>query len=143
MTVTYLRALHQPNRRRSATMSIPRPVLAGRELTRPYRDEPWPTTGLAVDPGRRTIAVDGRLLELTRREFDLMAHLVAHPRLVFTRGQLLATVWHQPDVGDGRTIDVHVARLRTKLGALHRHMLATVRGVGYKYDPGAAVIPTM
>jgi DNA-binding response OmpR family regulator len=76
-------------------------------------------------------------VELTRREFDLLAHLMSHPRLVFTRGQLLAAVWQQPDVGDGRTIDVHVARLRNKLGAPHRRSVATVRGIGYKFDPAA------
>ncbi|RAG83959.1 hypothetical protein DN069_19580 [Streptacidiphilus pinicola] len=133
MTVTYLRARLQPTTRQ----------LTGRRSasTRPLRDEPRPSDGLVVDQDRRTVAVDGRRLELTRREFDLLAHLVAHPRLVFTRGQILRAVWQQPAVGDCRTVDVHVARLRTKLGTVHRHLLRTVRGVGYKFDPGAAATP--
>ena len=138
MTVTYLRAHQQPRLLRpgSRATSSP-PPMAGRRLARPYRDEPWPPAGVVVDADRRAIHVDGRPVQLTRREFDLLAHLVAHPLLVFTRGQLLAAVWQQPAVGDGRTIDVHVARLRNKLGAPHRKPLATVRGIGYKFDPDA------
>ena len=129
MTVTYLRAQLQPTVHQ----------LTGRRptSTHPLRDEPRPSEGLVVDQDRRTVVVDGRRLELTRREFDLLAHLVAHPRLVFTRGQILRAVWQQSAVGDGRTVDVHIARLRTKLGAVHRHLRRTVRGVGYKFDPGA------
>ncbi|RAG80267.1 winged helix family transcriptional regulator, partial [Streptacidiphilus pinicola] len=57
------------------------------------------------------------------------------PLRVFTRVQLLEGVWGMPAVGDHRTVDVHVTRLRRKLGPGFRQMLATVRGVGYKYDP--------
>lgn len=136
MTITYLRA-HRQSRCLPATTHAPSapPPLAGRTLTQPYRDEPWPPIGFAIDPGRRTISVGGRRVELTRREFDLLAHLASHPYQVFTRGQLLNAVWNQPEVGDGRTIDVHIARLRQKLGTPHRDTVATVRGVGYKYEP--------
>lgn len=71
-------------------------------------------------------------------EFELLAHLVAHPRLVQSRRQLLAAVWGEPKLGDTRTIDTHVARLRRKLGPGHRATIATVRQVGYTYDPSAA-----
>ncbi|WP_052440843.1 winged helix-turn-helix domain-containing protein [Streptacidiphilus anmyonensis] len=92
--------------------------------------------GLSVDSGGRTAAVDGRALRLTRREFDLLARLVGHPRRVFTRGQLLDAVWgRQGDLGDVRTVDVHIARLRAKIGGAHRDRLVTVHGVGYKYEP--------
>jgi DNA-binding response OmpR family regulator len=88
-----------------------------------------------VDPGRRTAEVDGRRLDLTYLEFELLAHLVAHPHRVHTRDQLVTTVWGYGHVGDGRTVDVHIARLRRKLGAAHRDTIQTVRRVGYKYVP--------
>ncbi|MFD5496619.1 winged helix-turn-helix domain-containing protein [Streptomyces sp. NPDC001812] len=88
-----------------------------------------------VDTMRRTAEVNGRQLDLTYLEFELLAHLVAHPNRVHTRDHLVATVWGYGHVGDGRTVDVHVARLRRKLGAEHRGRIQTVRRVGYKYAP--------
>ncbi|MDX3430112.1 winged helix-turn-helix domain-containing protein [Streptomyces sp. NPDC017201] len=88
-----------------------------------------------IDSTRRTAAVDGVTLDLTYLEFELLAHLVAHPHRVHTRDQLVTTVWGYGHVGDGRTVDVHVARLRRKLGAEHRRSIQTVRRVGYKYAP--------
>ncbi|MFG3131990.1 winged helix-turn-helix domain-containing protein [Streptomyces tendae] len=90
-----------------------------------------------IDPARRVAAVEGRELDLTYLEFELLAHLVTHPHRVHTRDQLVTTVWGYGHVGDGRTVDVHVARLRRKLGAEHRHTIQTVRRVGYKYTPPA------
>lgn len=88
-----------------------------------------------IDSVQRTAEVDGRDLDLTYLEFELLAHLVAHPHRVHTRDQLVTTVWGYGHVGDGRTVDVHVARLRRKLGAEHRGTIQTVRRVGYKYTP--------
>jgi hypothetical protein len=88
-----------------------------------------------VDSVRRTAEVDGRTLDLTYLEFELLAHLVTHPHRVHTRDQLVTTVWGYGHVGDGRTVDVHVARLRRKLGAQYRQTIQTVRRVGYKYTP--------
>ncbi|SEO33110.1 Transcriptional regulatory protein, C terminal [Actinacidiphila rubida] len=93
---------------------------------------------LRVDTERRIAEVDGRPLELTYLEFELLAHLVAHPHRVHTRDQLVTTVWGYGHIGDGRTVDVHVARLRRKLGAEHRGSIVTVRRVGYKYAPAPA-----
>lgn len=90
---------------------------------------------MQIDSTRRTAAVDGVTLDLTYLEFELLAHLVAHPHRVHTRDQLVTTVWGYGHVGDGRTVDVHVARLRRKLGAEHRRSIQTVRRVGYKYAP--------
>ncbi|MFI8290807.1 winged helix family transcriptional regulator [Streptomyces sp. ms191] len=90
---------------------------------------------VAIDGVQRIAVVDGRTLDLTYLEFELLAHLVAHPHRVHTRDQLVTTVWGYGHVGDGRTVDVHVARLRRKLGAEHRHTIQTVRRVGYKYTP--------
>ncbi|MET7911008.1 winged helix-turn-helix domain-containing protein [Streptomyces avermitilis] len=97
------------------------------------------TTGdgplVRVDTVQRTAEVDGQPLDLTYLEFELLAHLVAHPHRVHTRDQLVTTVWGYGHVGDGRTVDVHIARLRRKLGADHRQTIQTVRRVGYKYSP--------
>ncbi|GGN84530.1 transcriptional regulator [Streptomyces albiflavescens] len=91
-----------------------------------------------IDAVQRTAEVDGRPLDLTYLEFELLAHLVAHPNRVHTRDQLVTTVWGYGHVGDGRTVDVHVARLRRKLGGQHRGAIQTVRRVGYKYAPPTA-----
>ncbi|MYU21440.1 winged helix-turn-helix domain-containing protein [Streptomyces sp. SID8352] len=116
-------------------------VPADRDRTLPGTAAPEATaTGAAdplvrIDPARRTAAVDGRELDLTYLEFELLAHLVAHPHRVHSRDHLVTTVWGYGHVGDGRTVDVHVARLRRKLGAEHRRTIQTVRRVGYKYTP--------
>ncbi|WP_460355724.1 response regulator transcription factor [Actinoallomurus acanthiterrae] len=89
--------------------------------------------GLRVDLDRREAYLDGVLLDLTRREFDLLAHLASRPGHVVSRRELLAEVWQQP-YGDDQTIDVHLSWLRRKLGetASRPRYLHTVRGVGVK-----------
>jgi len=92
--------------------------------------------GLSVDLARREACLDGTRLDLSRREFDLLAYLAARPGEVVTRRELRTEVWRQ-SYGDDQTIDVHVSWLRRKLGetaALPRY-LHTVRGVGVKLDP--------
>jgi hypothetical protein len=101
----------------------------------PAGPEPGAEPLIRVDTVQRTAAVAGRQLDLTYLEFELLAHLVAHPGRVHTRDQLVGTVWGYGHVGDGRTVDVHIARLRRKLGAEHRDTIRTVRRVGYKYVP--------
>ncbi|KQV04608.1 MULTISPECIES: winged helix-turn-helix domain-containing protein [unclassified Kitasatospora] len=91
--------------------------------------------GISVDTERRSAHVDGKLLDLTYLEFELLAHLTEHPQRVHTRDHLVSAVWGYGHVGDGRTVDVHVARLRRKLGAAYRDSIVTVRRVGYKYAP--------
>ncbi|MET7641070.1 winged helix-turn-helix domain-containing protein [Streptomyces sp. NPDC005438] len=88
-----------------------------------------------VDSGRHLAEVDGRPLDLTYLEFQLLEHLVRHPHRVHSREQLVSTVWGYGHIGDGRTVDVHVARLRRKLGPSFRDRIVTVRRVGYKYVP--------
>ncbi|ARX83021.1 regulatory protein [Streptomyces alboflavus] len=115
------------------------PVPAG-----PVPAEPEPSLDLAgrgpvrIDTARRSAHVAGQALDLTYLEFELLAHLVAHPHRVHTRDQLVTTVWGYGHVGDGRTVDVHIARLRRKLGVEHRSAIQTVRRVGYKYAPPTA-----
>ena len=88
-----------------------------------------------IDTARRAAEVDGRELDLSYLEFALLAHLVLHPHHVHARDRLVAAVWGYAHMGDGRTVDVHIARLRRKLGEAHRHRIVTVRRVGYKYVP--------
>jgi DNA-binding response OmpR family regulator len=92
--------------------------------------------GLEVDPRRRKATLDGRALDLNRREFDLLAYLAARPGEVVTRRELLTEVWQMP-YGDDQTIDVHLSWLRRKLGerAKEPRYLHTVRGVGVMLDP--------
>ncbi|MFE6972562.1 winged helix-turn-helix domain-containing protein [Streptomyces sp. NPDC057682] len=94
-----------------------------------------PAGPVTIDSVQRSASVNGAVLDLTYLEFELLAHLVAHPHRVHTRDQLVTTVWGYGHVGDGRTVDVHIARLRRKLGAEHRRSIQTVRRVGYKYAP--------
>ena len=78
----------------------------------------------------REVAVDGRTVELTTKEFDLLATLLANPGIVVSRDQLLDRVWGMTYPGGTRTVDVHVAQLRRKLG--RPELIRTVRGAGYK-----------
>ena len=92
---------------------------------------PVRTLGTVVlDPGRRLVTVDGTPLNLTPTEFDLLGHLIGRPGRVFTREELLAGVWGYASYAGTRTVDVHVAQLRGKLGAA-ASLIRTVRGVGY------------
>jgi len=111
------------------------PHLARPELARAPEAPDAGDPLVRIDPVQRTAAVDGAELDLTYLEFELLAHLVAFPNRVHTRDQLVTTVWGYGHVGDGRTVDVHIARLRRKLGAEHRQAIQTVRRVGYKYTP--------
>ena len=88
--------------------------------------------------GSRLVLHEGAPVPLTRREYDLFRFLCEHPRRVFSRAQLLRQVWGYDMVGTERTVDVHVRRLRVKLGDAAR-IIATVRGVGYRLDDDAAV----
>jgi DNA-binding response OmpR family regulator len=91
--------------------------------------------GLSIDQARREAVLDGRPLELSRREFDLLAYLAVRPGTVVSRRELLTEVWHQA-YGDDQTIDVHVSWLRRKLGetAARPRYLHTIRGVGVMLD---------
>ncbi len=99
---------------------------------RPSRAEGRLEVGaLRVDTLAREIAYEGRTLDLTPREFELLAFLARSPGRVFSREELLRKVWGYDYVGETRTVDVHVRRLRAKLGERH-HVIETVTGAGYK-----------
>ncbi len=100
-----------------------------------------PATGLWVDAASREVTLDGCPVDLTAREFDLLAFLVRHPRQVFTRAQLLQHVWGSARDWQGEaTVTEHVHRLRHKLGAggAGRPIVTTVRGIGYRLEPADA-----
>ncbi len=90
---------------------------------------------LVVDEDSYQVRLRGQPLDLTFREFELLTALAAAPNRVFTREVLLEEVWGHDYFGGARTVDVHVRRLRAKLGPEYEAMIATVRGVGYKLVP--------
>jgi DNA-binding response OmpR family regulator len=87
---------------------------------------------LAIEVDTYRVALAGRPLDLTYKEFELLRYLASHPDRVFTRPALLREVWGFDFYGGTRTVDVHVRRLRAKLGPEHEHLVETVRGVGYR-----------
>ena len=87
---------------------------------------------LLIDEGTYTARLRGRPLDLTYKEFELLKYLAQHAGRVFTRAQLLQEVWGYDFFGGTRTVDVHVRRLRAKLGPEYEALIGTVRNVGYK-----------
>jgi DNA-binding response OmpR family regulator len=100
-------------------------------------DEPVYRLGtLTVDPAQRRVTADGHDVALTATEFELLVHLVRRPGRVYEREQLLSQVWGYEAAAGTRTVDVHVAQLRAKLGPASP--IRTVRGVGYSAEPPSA-----
>jgi DNA-binding response OmpR family regulator len=90
---------------------------------------------VVIDEAAYSAKVRGRPLDLTYKEFELLKYLAQHPGRVFTRAQLLQEVWGYDYYGGTRTVDVHVRRLRAKLGPELEHHIGTVRNVGYRFVP--------
>jgi DNA-binding response OmpR family regulator len=108
----------------------------GAAAENPEWQRPVTLGDLSVDPLTRSVTIAGRPLELTAKEFDMLHFLARHPRQVFTREQLLESVWGVTDYIDPGTVTVHVRRLREKIEtdpSAPAHLL-TVWGVGYKYE---------
>jgi DNA-binding response OmpR family regulator len=103
------------------------------------RDEEKPgsemihASGVTIDEVSYQAKVNGRALDLTYKEFELLRFLAGHPSRVFTREQLLSEVWGYDYFGGTRTVDVHVRRLRAKLGDMES-LIGTVRNVGYRFN---------
>ncbi len=89
--------------------------------------------GLELNVDRYEVLLNGEPLELTYKEFELFKFLATHPGRVFSRDQLLNQVWGYNFIGGTRTVDVHIRRLRAKLGPKHASLVDTVRNVGYKF----------
>jgi hypothetical protein len=93
--------------------------------------------GLLLDHEQRRVLVDGAEITLTFQEFELLAFLAAHPATVFSRADLVQQVWQRDFTADSRTVDVHVSRLRRKLGPAYGRCLVTEYRVGYQFRPAA------
>ena len=90
---------------------------------------------LSIDEATYTARLRSRVLDVTFKEFELLKFLAQHPGRVFTRAHLLQEVWGYDYFGGTRTVDVHVRRLRAKLGPEHEALIGTVRNVGYRFVP--------
>lgn len=111
-------------------------ILRRAPLAEPTVDAvPVEAAGVRVDRVRHEVQVDGRVVELPPKEFELLAELVEHAGRVLTRGQLIDGVWGSDYVGDTKTLDVHIRRLRTRIEDDPKHpvRIQTVRGVGYRF----------
>ncbi len=91
--------------------------------------------GVVLDPDEHTVSVDGKRVQMTRKEFDLLKLFLSRPGMAFTRSQLFDQVWGDDYTGETRTLDMHITTLRQKLGEYGR-MVETVRGVGYRFEVG-------
>jgi len=91
--------------------------------------------GIVIDDAAYSATVDDQALDLTYTEFELLKYLVQHPGRVFSRDRLLTDVWGCDYYGGMRTVDVHIRRLRAKLGPEHESLIGTVRNVGYRFSP--------
>jgi DNA-binding response OmpR family regulator len=94
---------------------------------------PVQTSGVTIDEASYSAKVAGRPMDLTYKEFQLLHFFATHPSRVFTREQLLSEVWGYDYFGGTRTVDVHVRRLRAKLGDMEQ-LIGTVRNVGYRFN---------
>ena len=120
--------------RRVAPPELP-DLLAGRVLPGPA--DVVSAGPVTVDLARREVTHSGRLVQLSRREFDLLALLLSPPGQVRTRDELIDRLWSGLDLADTRTLDTHIRRLRVKLelDSAEPEYLVTVRGVGFRFDP--------
>lgn len=91
--------------------------------------------GISIDFNSRNVSVDGKLLSLAPKEYELLSFFVKNPNMVFSRDKLLSDVWGYDFFGDDRTVDSHVKMLRESLG-VYRKFIVTVWGTGYKFEVG-------
>ena len=110
-------------------------AIGRRATARPTASDEIRSGELAIDEATYTARLRSRVLDLTFKEFELLKFLAQHPGRVFTRAHLLQEVWGYDYFGGTRTVDVHVRRLRAKLGAEHESLIGTVRNVGYRFVP--------
>jgi DNA-binding response OmpR family regulator len=108
-------------------------LLAGRAAQAEESPARISASGVVIDEASYSVKIHDRPLNLTYKEFELLRFLVTHPARVFTREQLLSEVWGYDYFGGTRTVDVHVRRLRAKLGDMEQ-LIGTVRNVGYRFN---------
>ena len=92
--------------------------------------------GLSVDTASHTVKIDGEIVDITPKEFDLLVFLATNKGIALTREKILQKVWNYDYIGEDRTVDTHIKMLRSHLGP-YREFIATVWGIGYKFDPEA------
>ena len=89
--------------------------------------------GIVIDNVGRTVSVDGKTIELSFREYELLKYLLDNENIALSRDKILNTVWNYDYYGDSRTIDSHIKKIRHKLGKKGKH-IQTIRGIGYKFE---------
>ena len=114
-------------------------LLRAAQASAPNPASPLRNGGLTISPGKRQVALHGKVLDFTALEFDLLLHFAQHPGHVFSRGQLLNAVWGYSHDGYEHTVTTHINRLRAKLEAdpMRPELILTVRGAGYKMRDAA------
>ena len=108
-----------------------------RRCERPKAPRELRLDGLVMNPDERTVTVDGKPVQLTYKEFELLRLFLANPGIAFTRDQLFSRVWGEDFVGETRTIDTHILTLRQKLGP-YGERIHTIRNVGYRLEDSNA-----
>jgi DNA-binding response OmpR family regulator len=114
-------------------VTMPGDAPAAQPAGQPVGERP----GLLLDHDQRRVWIGGTEVPLTFQEFELLAFLAAHPATVFSRADLVRQVWQRDFAADSRTVDVHVSRLRHKLGPSYGRCLVTEYRVGYQFRPMA------
>lgn len=105
----------------------------GKDKKEPEKKEIYTFGGLEVNVPSRTVTVDGKKVELTPKEYDLLFYLIEHKNIAISREKFLSDIWGYDFFGDDRTIDTHIKNLRNNLGP-YRDYVVTLRGVGYKFE---------
>ncbi|MCW2934540.1 MAG: putative two component transcriptional regulator, winged helix family [Actinomycetia bacterium] len=119
--------------------TLPRQAHDASDGARGPQGQSRPSAGLILDHEQRRVWTDGHEIPLTYQEFELLAFLSAHPATVFSRADLVEQVWQRDFSADSRTVDVHVSRLRHKLGPQYGRYLVTEYRVGYQFRPAASL----
>ena len=101
--------------------------------TNPKANETKDYGGIIIDPEGRTVTVDGKLIEMSLREYELLKYLVDNENIALSRDKILNNVWNYDYYGDSRTIDSHIKKIRHKLGKKGKY-IQTIRGIGYKFE---------
>ncbi len=101
--------------------------------TSPAKKEAKEYGGIEIDKEGRTVKVDGKVIELSLREYELLTYLVENENIALSRDKILNNVWNYDYYGDSRTIDSHIKKIRHKLGKKGKY-IKTMRGVGYKFE---------
>ena len=108
-------------------------VLSRRKAASQPQSQVMKFDGLEINIAARTVTVDGKKVELTPKEYDLLFYLVENRNIALSRDKLLSDIWGYDFFGDDRTIDTHIKNLRNNLGP-YRDFIVTLRGVGYKFE---------